>query len=323
MAYLTTHMNLLLRPLATTFAIVLTASAAYAADAISLKQQWQTGKRYAQSMTMDQVTSIDLGQAKMDQKMNMAIDMSSTVTKHEDGKSKRVAIKYEKMVMNMDMNGQKTTIDSSKPAAAAGPMGNPFAAIAGKEIRLVLDADDKVTGFENFDELTQAAGGSGNPLTASFLNKDALSKTIQQSSLQALPTHPVKPGDAWPFTVDLPMPQVGTGQVKGTYTYKGTSQHDGVACAEIAVEGKINFDMASAPASGGEANPAAALGMKIKDGTMTGTVWFDNALGMSRDAEIHQNMTMSMNSPVKPGETMTLPMKQTITTKLTKVEDAK
>src|SRR5258708_3904678 len=156
-------MNPILRPFAATFALVLTLSAAHAADTITLQQHWQVGKRYWQSMKMNQVTSMTLGEMKIDQKMEMTIDSSTTVTKHEDGQSKRAAVKYERMVMDMDINGQKTTFDSAKADAGGGPIGNPFGAIAGKEIRLVLDANDPATGVENFDELIQAAGRASNP----------------------------------------------------------------------------------------------------------------------------------------------------------------
>lgn len=311
-------MTRLLRPLLPALAAALALSSASAADTVTLKQQLLVGKRYYQTIKMNQATTIDMGQIKMDQKMDMTMEASYAVTKADDGKGKRVALKFDRMVMNMDMNGQKTVIDSSAPGTNAGPLGNPFAALTGKEIRMLVDENNKVTGFENFDEVVQAAGGASNPVVAGVFNKDALSKTIEQSGLQSLPNHPIKPGESWSFSVDMPMPQVGTGTVKGTYTYKGTSVHNGVPSAELAVEGKINFAVAD-----GGSNPAAQMGMKIKDGSMSGTIWFDNALGTARDADIHQDMTMTMNNPTKPGETLTLPMKQTIHTELIKVEDAK
>ncbi len=314
-------MNILTRPIAATFALILAASSAFAAEAIMLKQQWQVGKSYSQKMTMDQTTSITILDQKMDQSMNLVAEMTSTVRKHEDGTSKRIGIKYEKMVMNTDMNGQKMTIDSSKAAADSGPMGNPFAAFTGKEIKMVVDANDKVTAFENFDEIAKAAGGA-NPITSAFLNKEAISRTIQQSGLQALPAKPVTPGESWPFSVEMPLAGVGKGEVKGTYTFKGVTPHGGVPCAEIAVDGTINFDMSSAGAADAE-NPVAKMGMKIEGGTMKGTIWFDNALGMSRGSDLKQEMTMTMKNPTNPSETMKLPMKQSITTELTKVEDVK
>ncbi len=314
-------MNRFLRPLSSVFALVLAASSAFAADAITLKQQWQVGKRYSQSMTMDQSTTITFGDQKMDQKMKMVAEMTSTVKKHEDGKSKRIAITYDRMVMDTEMAGQKMSMDSSKPADPGNPLGNPFAAFTGKEIKLIVDANDKVTDFENFEEIAKAAGGA-NPITAAFLNKESITRTVQQSSLQALPTKPVVAGDSWPFSVDMPMAGIGKGMVKGTYTFKGVTPHDGVPCAEIAVEGTINFDMT--PAAGADASsPTAALGMKIEGGTMKGTIWFDNALGTARGSELNQEMMMSMKNPTKPDETMKMPMKQAISTKVVKVEDVK
>jgi hypothetical protein len=63
--------------------------------------------------------------------------------------------------------------------------------------------------------------------------------------------------------------------------------------------------------------------MKIDGGTIKGTTWFDPALGAVREAQFVQSMTIKMNNPTDPGKTMELPMQQTITVKLTGVEDVK
>lgn len=316
-------MKLPIRSSAVAFALICTFTGARAEDAIQLKQHWQTGKRYVQTMDMNQSSRITIGDNTMDQNVTMKSEMSSTITKHEDGKSKRLVMRYERIVMSTEMAGQKMTIDSAQPDGGGSPLGNPFAAFAGKEIRAVLDENDRVKEFENLDEIVSAAT-AGNPLGGAFFNKSSLTNTIQQSALQALPEKPVKPGDSWPFNVNLPIPQLGNAVIKGTYTFKGIKPRDGIPCAEIAAEGTLTIDLSG---GGNAATPESAaisqLGMKIENGSMRGTIWFDNALGTARATELTQEMTISMKSPAAPDQTMSLPMKQVISTNLTKVEDVK
>jgi hypothetical protein len=221
------------------------------------------------------------------------------------------------MIMDIDMNGQETKMDSQSKPSEGGE--NPFAAFIGKEIKFVLDENDNVKGFENLDKILGTASAK-NPIFAAFLNEDSLKKTIEQSSLHALPGGPVKTGDTWDFTVDLPLPQIGHGVLKGKYTYKGMTPHGGVSCAEIAMDGTLSLDMSALNDKPG--NPIGQLGMKINDSKMNGTVWFDNALGAARGSEIHQEMKLEMNNPAQKGEKLSIPIKQVISTELTKVGDA-
>jgi hypothetical protein len=63
--------------------------------------------------------------------------------------------------------------------------------------------------------------------------------------------------------------------------------------------------------------------MKVTDGTIKGPVWFDPVLGIARETQLIQEMTISMKNPEDPTVTISVPMKQNITVKLTKVEDVK
>lgn len=296
-------------------------------QAVELKQQWQVGKKYVQSMNMDQTSTTTIGTQKMEQKMNMVMDMSTAVRKHEDGKQKRLTLKYDRMAMKMNMNGQEMGFDSAKPDADQLGMGKQFAAMVGKDLKMIANDKDEITAIENFDEFVSALGGaaSGVPVAQMF-TKDSLTDMVKQSALRSLPAGPVKAGDSWPWSYNMNMPQVGTVGIKGTYTYKGQATRGGAPCAEIAVDGTLNFDMTGAPAGGDASGPAAmmkAMGMKMNGGKMSGTIYFDNVLGMARETAMVQEMEMTMNNPTAPDQKLTIPMKQTVTVTLTKVEDIK
>ena len=95
----------------------------FAADAVELKQRWIAGKHYFQTMQSTQLTTIDMGVQKMENKSVTTMEMSLAVRAHEDGARKRVTIKYERVAMAMEMNGQKMGFDSAKPGEGTDPLG--------------------------------------------------------------------------------------------------------------------------------------------------------------------------------------------------------
>jgi hypothetical protein len=293
-------------------------------QAIELKQQWQVGKRYVQSMKMEQTSKMAMGPQTMDQKMNMTMDMSTTVRKHEDGKQKRLTLKYDRMAMNMTMNGQEMAFDSAKPDADQLGMGKQFAAMTGKELKMIANEKDEVTDIENFEEFVGALGGAagGLPISQMF-TKESLTDMVKQSALRGVPAGAVKPGDKWPWKYEMNMPQIGSAGISGTYTLKGMADRGGVPCAEIAVDGTLNFDISGGGEAGGPAAMLKAMGMKMTGGKLSGTMWFDNALGTAREVQMTQEMEMTMNNPTAPDQKLTIPMKQLVTVTLTKVEDVK
>jgi hypothetical protein len=117
---------------------------------------------------------------------------------------------------------------------------------------------------------------------------------------------------------------MGKVATNGNYTLKGMAERGGVRVAEITLEGKLSVDLSGLAAGGAASEVADAvktMGMEMKGGAMTGTVWFDPQLGMTREAVFYQDMTLTMKNPTAPEQKLTLPLKQTITQRLLKVED--
>ena len=315
-------------PLLSLAALALCAARVSAADAIELKQQWQMGKKYFQTMNMVQTSTIQMGPQKMEQKVNMTMEMSTGVTKHEDGKQKRLTVTYDRMAMKMNMNGQDMGFDSAKPDDDPLGMGKGFAGLLGKPLKVVASEKDEIVAIENFDEfLGGAAAGPAGAALGQMFTRESFTDMMKQGALKALPGKAVKPGDSWPYDYTVKMPQIGTITIKGTYTFKGMAQRGGASCAEIAMDGKLDIDVGAKPAADADAKGPgamlASLGMKMQGGKIAGTVWFDNALGMGRDADFTQEMEMTMNNPAEPGATMSIPMKQSVTMTLTRLEDVK
>lgn len=296
-----------------------------AADTIELKQRWITGKQYFFTAKTSQQSTISLGEQKMEQAVEMNMEMNVAVRPHEDGTRKRLTITYTRVAMDMSMNAQKMSFDSAKPDEGNDPSGmsKALGALLGKELKILTNANDEVVEVENYEEyirqITAAGTGAGMDMAKAF-TREGLMQTMKQGALQGLPGKPVAPGDSWPFTNQLTIPQIGSVKVSGTYVYKGMVDRAGVPCAEIQTDGAISMEMAGAGAAGGAAG-MEALGMKVTDGTIKGPVWFDAQLGVARDAELLQEMTIAMKNPTDPTATITIPMKQRIQMTLTKIED--
>src|SRR5581483_2776055 len=78
-----------------------------AADTLEIKQLWLAGKKYYQTMRMDQKSTFAVGGQKLDQSSVMTIELTMAIEPPRNGQPKKMTVRYERMAMEMDMNGQK------------------------------------------------------------------------------------------------------------------------------------------------------------------------------------------------------------------------
>lgn len=315
----------LLLPLATL--VTYSATPLLAADTVEIKPQWIPGKKYWQTTQSTQSTTVPIGAQKMEQKADSTIEMTATVSKHEDGQQKRVAFKYERSALQMEIAGQKIGFDSAKPGEGTDPLGlaKTFGATVGKELKALFSAKDELVSLENYDEFIKGIGPSPLPGmdTGKLFSRESLTQVIKQSSLMSTPGKPVTTGETWPFSSELEIPSFGKILASGTYTFKGMAQHQGVPCAEIALEGKMTVEKANPDPSSQMGSALAQMNMSIQNSSMKGTLWFDPKLGFVRDSQLIQEMEMTIKNPADPAQALTIPFKQEVSTTLNKVEDAK
>ena len=286
-----------------------------AADALELKQRLITDKKYFQTTQTTQSMTMDIGPRKTEQKTTTTMEMSLAVRPHEDGTRKRVTIKYERVAMNMDMNGQKEGFDSAKPVDATDTMGlaKRLGGDVGKEVKVVLTSTDDIDDIENFYGKNPPRSPEPEMEMARMLKNSIIAHLMKQGDLHAMPGKPVRSGDSWPFTTTLMLPPpMHRATVKGTYTFKGMATHGGVPCAEIATVGEISLDQ-----------PKNDAHSSTSSGTLNGTVWFDPKLGFARDAQFAQEMNMTVKEPADPTFMLRCSLKQEVSITLAKVEDMK
>lgn len=290
------------------------------AQSVDLHQRWQAGKKYSQTVETAQQSTIEMGGQKMEQSTTMTIDISIAVRALEDSKRRRMTMTYDRVAMDISMNGQKMSFDSANPGTDPLGMGKTLGATIGKELKILLDESGAVVEIENYDSYIEQLGKSPIPGMdfREMQSREALTQMVNQGALLALPGKPIEPGGSWAFDQTLALPKIGKVSTRGTYTYKGMAQRTGANCAELTMEGKLTMDV------GGEAGAVSPLAVKVTNGAITGTVWFDPQLGVMRESQIEQDMTMSMKNPVDAtAPEMTIPMKQAVTLKTTKIEDLK
>ena len=246
--------------------LILSTPHARGEDAVTLKQRFVVGKRYEFGMKMTQASKVSVGGQNMEQTMNMAFRHSMTVTQHEDGKRKRVTIRYGRIAMEMNTAGQKMAFDSDNKESTAG---NPLASMAGlvgKEFRILLDENDQMLDVENLEEVLKSVANDpiAGQVLGQFLNKDAMKEMMQGAMLRSMPDHPVKPGDSWPVSYGAKMGQFGSMKITGTYTFNKPVQHQGHACVLIGTAATLAMDMDLAKIAGKAAggSPEAAEMMK-------------------------------------------------------------
>jgi hypothetical protein len=318
-------MKIVTRILPVVALVLWTAHPAPAAETVEIQPHWLAGKKYYESLKTDQESSFDVNGKKMTQSTSMSIDLTMTVSPHQDGQPKRMTIRYERMAMDVDFNGQKMGFDSAKPGESGDPLNlsKTMGATVGQELKVVFNDKDEIAEIENYDEFVQHFGTGVTPGfdPKKMFSKDSLREMMKQGALRAAPGKPVGVGDTWDFNNQIDLPQLGKVAVKGTYTVKGIGDHDGFRCAEIQMDGQISMDIAEPKE--GPASPFSELGMKVSNGSLHGPVWFDPQLGMARGSQLVQELTVSMKNPADPTKSIDIPMKQNISMKLTKVEDVK
>jgi hypothetical protein len=146
---------------------------------------------------------------------------------------------------------------------------------------------------------------------AQLFSKDTVKRMMEQSALRSPSGKPIKAGETWPFSNDLAMPGIGKLTVRGYYTFKKMVERDGRKLAEVDAKADIQVEVGGADADK-NATLITQMKMKIEEGTMQGTLFYDPAINFTRDVQLTQNIVLTAQVPDGTQRTLRLPMKQTI-----------
>ncbi len=296
---------------------IFAAAVAPAADAIIFNQQYLPGNSYHQTITMEQDMNMDLGANRVERKTNTAMGFSAVVAPQEEGvRTKRVTVQYDRTVMGMSDGQNKFSYDSQSPGAAnAGPLA-AVGRIIGHEFNVVFDEAENVLDVENIEQSLQILAGTdptSAPLYKQIFNREAIKRMMQQSPLRSPRGIAMKPGDSWPFSNELLMPGIGKLVIRGDYTFKQMVEHNGVQCAEIVAKAGMTVDTVVKEMAGDLMMPLMQqMNLKVQEGKMEGTFFYDTAINFPREITMTQSVTISAKIPNGPVQEIRLPMKQTI-----------
>jgi hypothetical protein len=271
---------------------------------VLLKVKWPQGERVVQDTDMKINNEITVpGQPNpMQQNMTMGQKYALTVLKENPDSTHEVQLEFLNTTMGMDMAGKSMLkYDSSKNSAADGtdPLIATFGKIIGSKITYFLDASNNVDHIEGVQDLLNRLSAGGNaqamaPVKTMF--SDGYFKQLMSSS-QFLPPNPVAPGDSWQVSMEFPMPAIGTLVLNYTVTLQGWEMHGARNCARLEFDGTIQ----TKPDAGGSPDPSLmGVTMAIKDGTTSGTSWFDPEFGIIIDTRLNQDMTINIAVPANP-----------------------
>jgi hypothetical protein len=265
----------------------LSADAAPADSTQSLKLQWATGKKYFLRMTMTQSTEMPSpGQpTPMEVSMEMTQQFTMSVVKENSDGGHDIEMEFGNLSARSRGAGNEMSFDSAKPAPedANNPMAAMMRKFVGCRLKYVMGPDGTVQKIEGANEMITRLS-AGAPEAEGFYKQMLSDDTLKQygSFSDMLPDHPVKIGDSWRSKKSIKIP-TGNLTIDLQYTLKGPEDHLQHHCQRIDFDGTLSSENGNAAAT-------------IRDGKMSGQLWFDPALGMVIDNVSNQKFNVTANS---------------------------
>ncbi len=290
------------------------------AQPLEIKQVWVAGKTYVQSVEIQQRSAVPLGLQTMDQELQITTETSTSVLPSQSGKI--LSVRQARMNFQVKMAEQTLTFDSSKPTEDSLGLTKFYQKLSETPVQIQLNAQDEPLKLLNAGSLIPQGEAFENP-AAQLFNPDSVLDSLRQSSLRTQPSGPVSPGESWKWSFSQEVPMAGSLNASGNYTFKSLTEKDGVRCAEISMEGTLTHAPSSRPSgpSAPEAEILKAMGLKISSGKLTGTLWFDPALGAVKEAVIDQDLELTLQNPALPEGKLVVPTHSRIRSTLKSVTD--
>ncbi len=192
-------------------------------------------------------------------------------------------------------DAEEVSFDSENPEDEAKTADAAIASVAlmkGVPVMLHLGPDGTVRAVPNADELLGRAAAMEDPMKAEIARQLWTAEAVtamHEGNFKLLPSVPVRPGDAWTHTVELPF-DLGVIVMTLNMTLKGVDVQAGRSFADIGVTGTITsrFDTGS------------DFTMKLDDSKVAGDARFDMADGLIDRLRLDTVFTLSVFVPDQP-----------------------
>jgi hypothetical protein len=296
---------------------------------VQLVQKWTDGEQIVKhiDMKMNMVINVPNLPNPVNQDVTLTEKYGLTVSK-PDSSGAKVEMEFLSLRMVSSQAGRTNfNYDSDvKADAAKDPASAAIAKgldnLIGAKLDFFLNATNGVDRIEGIDTMTDRLSSGGPAMNNSgiknMFNKGTLQQMIGES--RYLPPQPVQPGDTWPIQMEEDLGEMGSLTVSNNITFAQWEKHGPRLCARLEFDGTYQGKPSENPNSMG-------VSMAIQDGTTSGVSWFDPELGTTIDADVNQDLTMSITVPMpargggKPTpQTMKMAMHQVLNVKLDSVK---
>jgi hypothetical protein len=290
--------------------VSLLSTSVLAQDKMSISLNWAPKQTYVQSLTMKQVVGVPRhGQATAETSLTMGLQVQQ---KKSGARSLGVSVDALKVFVDLPAPAANKSFDSTKPEDGNEEIATFYKDLQAQKPEMVLNARGKVTSVNGLDQLS-----SQNPVLSRFLGKEQMKHLMQQGWLAELPAKEVSPGDRWPFQMKFPTP-VGHLLVNGNYILGDLLQRDGKSLRAIKLVGQVQGNFTQPSAEKPETDPevlkiqAAMLlmGIKVKEGGMEGTLYYDPKLKLVTASEINTRIRLSVAKYPENGQPTEIPIDQ-------------
>jgi hypothetical protein len=205
--------------------------------------------------------------------------------------------KIEGIKLDLDISGNKISLDTTKDIDAANPLADFYKALVGAEFTVTLDSDSTPCRIRGADPLLKKLAGA-RPETAGVLgqvlSEDAL-RRVAEISFPALPDEAVQPGDSWTRKSQLDLFNLGKLDVTYRYTYEG--KQDGLD--RIRVESSPRYRGAT---DGAGSLPFTIKRLEIERSEGRGFMLFDRRKGRVARMELELKLRGPMDISIDKSE---------------------
>jgi uncharacterized protein (DUF2147 family) len=281
-----------------------------AEDKISLSLDWKRGKTYVQKIDLTQVVGVPRhGEAQAKTHLEMGLTAAAG--------SLQASFDALKVDVDVPAPASDQTYDSTNPSKGNEHIGQFYTALHAQQPKLLLDERGKVREVTGLEQLT-----SDNPIINRLLGKEQIANLMQQGWLADLPNSSVGKGDTWPLQMKFPTP-VGALIVKGNYTLGGKAERAGHSVVQIQLQGQVQGDFTKPDPKEKDKEVLRVqalmliMGVKVKEGTVQGMLWYDPNSKMLVGSEVETNIRLSVDKYPENGKATEIPIRQKMTLSLT------
>jgi hypothetical protein len=255
-----------------------------AGDKVEIKWKFDKDKPFYESMTTNTTQDMKVMGMEVKQTQDQTFNFSWLLKEEDKDKNTVVTQKIEGVNLKIEVAGNTINFDSTNPTTGNNALNDFFKALVGREFKLTLDKDMKVTKVEGRDEFLKqltAANQQMDTLLKRILSEEAL-KQMADPTFGILPKQgAVAKGETWKRESELSLGPIGSYKSVFTYTYEGQDATN-KDLAKIKVETALTY----VPPTGTEEGlPFRIKTADLKSKNAKGSILFDIKKGRLEKSE--------------------------------------